>query len=871
MSPVPGEMWHTLYLRCNPLFQERITRDIEKFCNAYSNGITDVMEFARDWNMFARTLEKLKMITTPSRSNFSVSLLYDYYHKQLMIHLPDDSAGCKIPIHLPSWEHLIQLELLLFQRATIVIDVEDRGKVIRLLQGLRPKSSLREVIEVMSHLHTETETGRLERLRREVMRWVSPDRKHHQLAIQYVLPKEKQVFRFILTTWMNANEGKSAYIKSVELSDKEYGIRGMNVSTILNTMFKVLHKEPIGPNDLHIVVGIFVLPEETCTSLFRQFQEFIEEHSTDDVSVDDFNVFYRSIQRTCELSLSEPRKQPQTFAITFIYDAPIKMMACAMHWQEKDKVAAHDFRLDGDASSVQSVVFHTSTIVFYTDDTELSSRGKKILVETPVVSQDSMLTMIGDLLKSPSTSRQQLRKNTADQHYLMITSQPHDGSCHMRVTIGNIRKDRGLDTIAEKYFVIPDTDDCHAIMTSIRKLGLPHVQQLVQQKQQPLPIFSATKTKPSRRRSVSTKKKSSVSSKKKSSKRNRSTSTKLKTEPASVPSILMRQSSSSSSSSSQTQQTRPTRIFTDVGSRQIIQRLPKPNQDQSFTRATQDNIQHHVLRELVSKQIASQLLTSAYRIKASYIIVIDGPNLTFQDHPAFHDREKWIASKEFSEWVMNMHKEKNAPIVFFIISQKNLPPRAPIRLRQKLVCVKSHKEVLNQGVVYRVVEVGEDDAVGLRSSDGLTIRLPRDIVEQHCIDAGYEDYVDFTQNKDRGDKNHLFFYGRVGCYDALQKKNCFEAHHENECDDYVRKDTLRRLRLMIRTIRKQVVDDLDRNKQFMQTMQRISTNPYSTLRRGLSTLQNRVESFREQEYYLKNPSVMEISGDKGRNWRYKLV
>lgn len=846
-------MWHTVHLRCKPQVQQQIFLELRKICNHYSGGISNALVFGHDWNKFVSMLDKQGLITSASKANLNISIIYDYYRQEIIIYVEGELTICRIPIHLRTWEEKTQLELLLFRKATIVLDdVENMKHVIQQLRRIRPKTSIREIFDILLHINSE---NMLSRMGKKIIEWVRGKHRTYKLAIQFSVQEDLPTFRFVLTRW-TGQEGKSAYIVKTELSDKEYGIRGMNVSTILNKMFKLVNRQPLGPTDIHIVVGVFVLSEKTCVSILRQFNEFKEEYSTDNVSVDDFLTFYRSIEKACVLSLSSSEKRTETLTITFLYDAPIDNITCAMHWQEKNKIVAHSFRLMGKSSVLQSTIFHSSSIVVFTKKDILFSRAFPDLLTgtNSLVSEEQLLEKVKTLLQTPHTFQHQHQKG--HEYYFMVTAQSHEGSCHFRLSVGHvIHLDKMTKPIAEKHFIVENVD-CNAVLSKIREISGP-----------PQQISWVQQSSP-RRSSSSSRRKSSSSSLRRRKKK-------------STPTISMQQRPfsqyiRSSSSSSQQQGSvlpgyRGPSIETEINKRQVIHRLPKPNQIVAFTQTTQDNIKNHIVRELLAKQMASKLLTSAYGIKATRIVVVDGPNLTFRDYGNFNERETFIASKEFSKKMMEMYSEKDKPVVFLIISQKNLPHHPSFHKGQKLVCVKSYQDtsglVLTEGAHYNVLRATEA-MVELQEKDADTIELPRHIVEQYCVDVGYEEFVSFQKNKKHGDKNNLFFYSRVGCYDVLRKKNCYEVYGENECDDFVRKDTIRRLRLMIRKVKKDVVHTLDMNKEFRQNMSRISMNPFSTFRKDVQNVKGSMSSLKDMEYYIQYPSVVEASNDKGRNWRY---
>lgn len=229
----------------------------------------------------------------------------------------------------------------------------------------------------------------------------------------------------------------------------------------------------------------------------------------------------------------------------------------------------------------------------------------------------------------------------------------------------------------------------------------------------------------------------------------------------------------------------------------VVRRKKKVGQAQQTHLAFVNNIQSHIQHEIDNYQIAKTLLTAAYKNKAQRILIVDAPNLLFDQFPNdFNGREAYTQSADFKMRLIHMMRGKQADI-FYIVSQMNI----------------------------------------LTSS---------------------EPHLTFTVDQPIGKKH--FYYSRVACFQ--DGRNCYELFGQNECDDYVRNDTKRRLWKLQEQVRA-VIDEKMRAHYGItaEIDQQLISNRFNVLRPELKQ-QMRRELKNMEEY----PIITEITNDRSRNW-----
>lgn len=234
-------------------------------------------------------------------------------------------------------------------------------------------------------------------------------------------------------------------------------------------------------------------------------------------------------------------------------------------------------------------------------------------------------------------------------------------------------------------------------------------------------------------------------------------------------------------------------------SRQVVKRLRKKDQAVQEHDAYVYNIQTYIQPELQRINVAKLLLQQAYDHKARRIIIVDAPNLLFNEFPHdFEGRETYTSSPEFRRRLIKMMGHYSSLDIYYVVSQMN---------------------------------IGND----------------------------HDRHLTFTSVPSTA-KNKMFYYSRVACFD--KGKNCYTEFGHNECDDYVRQDTLRRLWKLQEQVRAFVEKRLRQTYGVTKQMEdMICANRFSVLQEGV-----KINMERELRNEMDYPIVLEISNDHSRNW-----
>lgn len=758
---VPGEKWIMYRYRCGKALND-ILNFLSTMCETFQReGILEPHGFPLTWIEF---LQKTKRFRNHGKKadDLQIQLLYDYYRSMIYI-----DAGyeihCKIPIKLSTWDDMLQLEGHLFHRATIVSTVNDKAVIISLLKRLRNYSSVREILETIQILNPQVGWAqRVKRFLHGLFRKQSPT---YRLSIQFDF--KKKFFHFVLSRWVNG-KGDSLYIRDIRISDLKYGIHDMVNHNVISFIYDILHKRITHLPSIHNAMGVFPMASEDCEKIDYLFKEMVELYP-DEVPSDIFTDFYRNINASCSVSMMDTEKPAtENLAISFMYIAPLHGVICSLEKINKPSQQYYFFNITGDLNKMEKEIYKTQTAIIYIKDSDFDKKVS-ILKSIPnyhVSGSTELRNIIRSIVPS-QYSYNRIDPNGKD-NFILITKQAHKGSCHIHVWVGSVVGDTLHDNmmdimtqvklIEEKTFIVEDIVGTWCKFSPLKLLQQQQKQQQKQQqqkqKQKQLQIkYELQESQQQEERSLTQKQ-----------------LTKMKFSPTLI-----------------------------LPTRQIVS-LDRNDQ------LTMNNIKR-IKGEILKKKIAMILLNKAYEKKASRIIIVDGPNLTWDSSASFKEREDYIASSKFAEKMVKEHSLSNQVAVFMIVSQKN-------------------------------------------------------------INSVRDDHVSFHESSYTFGKN-VVFHCKVACFDENSRRNCHAIQDQkNECDDFVRMDTMGRLFLMIRNVRKELDTTLEMNNVFIQGIRRLHQNRYSNLSVESKRLMQKSDKiFTDLKYYLSYPSIISITNDKGSNWK----